>query len=129
MSSPIKTYRDLVVWQKAMSLVTEVYEVSRRFPKEELYGITSQLRRAAVSIPSNIAEGHARRSRSEYARLVQIAIGSLNELQTQLEITVNLKYLSKTDFERLEDRFREIDRMLSSLFEKLSLPQIPPHRK
>jgi four helix bundle protein len=126
MSSSIKTFRDLLVWQKAMSLVTEIYEASRLFPKDELYGLTSQLRRAAISIPSNISEGHARRSRSEYSRFVQIALGSLNELQTQLEIAANLGYLAKSQFDDLHEKSREIERMPSSLHQKLALPQSPP---
>jgi len=79
----IKSYRDLFVWQKAMELVTAVYTITKDFPKEELYGLTAQIRRSAVSVPSNIAEGYGRKSTLEYIRLLQIACGSLYELQTQ----------------------------------------------
>ena len=79
----IRTYRDLIVWQKSMALVTDVYRVTRVFPKNEQYGLTSQLRRCAVSIPSNIAEGYGRRASNDYLRFLSIANGSLFELQTQ----------------------------------------------
>jgi len=115
----VKTYRDLIVWQKAMVLVTEIYKVSKSFPRREDYGLTSQLRRCAVSIPSNIAEGYGRHSRNEYVRFLQIASGSLYELQTQMEISANLEYLKKDDFERLYEMTREIERMLSSLIRRL----------
>jgi len=123
MSTSIRTFRDLLVWQKAMSLVTEIYGVSRAFPKEEVYGLTAQIRRAAISIPSNLAEGYARRSRVEYGRFVQIACGSLYELQTQLEIATNLGYLTRLGFEALFEKSREIERMLSSLHQKLAQPK------
>jgi four helix bundle protein len=120
MSSTIKTFRDLLVWQKAMVLVTEIYRASKSFPKEEAYGLTSQLRRCAVSIPSNLAEGYARRSRADYTRFVQIATGSLYELDTQLEIALNLEYLTKARYIELHAQAREIERMLSSLHQKLT---------
>jgi four helix bundle protein len=91
----VKTYRDLVVWQKAMQLVTEVYLITRKLPKDETYGLIAHVRRSSISIPSNIAEGYGRKSTNDYIRFLQIAIGSLYELQTQLEICLNLKYLSR----------------------------------
>lgn len=115
----IKSYRDLVVWQKSMALITEIYSITRLFPKEELYGLVSQIRRSAVSIPSNIAEGYGRYSTNDYTRFLQIAIGSLYELQTQLEICLNLGYLSKDTFEKVYEQSREIERMLSSLIKKV----------
>jgi len=115
----VKTYRDLIVWQKAMVLVTEIYKVSKSFPRREDYGLTSQLRRCAVSIPSNIAEGYGRNSRNEYIRFLQIASGSLYELQTQLEIAANLGYLKKDEFELLYESTREVERMLSVLIRRL----------
>ncbi|RJQ46773.1 MAG: four helix bundle protein [Nitrospiraceae bacterium] len=119
----MKTYRDLGVWQKAMQLVTQVYFVTKEFPKEEIYGLTSQIRRCSVSIPSNIAEGYGRSSTNDYLRFLQIASGSLYELQTHLEICLNLKYLSKEIFEDVHEKSREIERMLSSLMRKLGLPK------
>ena len=115
----MRNYRDLIVWQKSMALVTEVYSITRLFPKEELYGLVSQTRRSAVSIPSNIAEGYGRHSTNDYTRFLQIAIGSLYELQTQLEICLNLGYLLKDTFEKAYEQSREIERMLSSLIKKV----------
>lgn len=116
----IKTYRDLIVWQKAMLLVNKVYKVSANFPDIEKYALTSQLRRSAVSIPSNIAEGYGRRSTGDYIRFLNIAMGSLFELQTQIEIALNQVYLNKEIFDLIYEDSREVDRMLSSLIRKLS---------
>jgi len=116
---PIRTYRDLIVWQKAMALVTRVYTLTRPFPREETYTLTSQIRRAAISIPSNIAEGFGRYSTPDYLRFLQIAAGSLFELQTQLEIARNLGYMEAAPFDELVNDAREIERMLSSLIAKL----------
>ena len=115
----IKTYRDLLVWQKSMRLVTAVYRCTGQFPKSEVYGLTPQLQRCAVSIPSNIAEGYGRRSTGDYLRFLQIAMGSVFELQIQLEIACNLEYLMKERFEELYEQSREVERMLSSLITKL----------
>lgn len=115
----IRTYRDLLVWQKAMKLVTWIYKETKNFPAEELYGLTSQLRRCAISLPSNIAEGYGRRSTQDYIRFLRIASGSLYELQTQVEIALNLTYLNHEQFERLYETTREIERMLSSLIHKV----------
>ena len=116
----IRTYRDLIVWQKAMALVLETYRLSKRFPKNETYGLAAQMRRCAVSIPSNIAEGYGRNSTSDYVRFLRIATGSLYELQTQMEISSKLEYLKRADFDRLYESSREIERMLSSLSRKLN---------
>ena len=115
----IKTYRDLLVWKKSMALVTEIYKISKSFPKEELYGLISQIRQSAVSIPSNIAEGYGRNSTQDYVRFLRIAAGSLYELQTQLEISSNLGYLNKDNFEKTCDSTKEIERMLGSLISKI----------
>lgn len=117
----IKTCRDLIVWQKSMALITEVYKAVRNFPKEETYGLTGQLRRCAVSIPSNIAEGYGRNSSSDYVRFLNIAMGSLYELQTQLEISLNLGYFTENNYKGLSEASREIERMLSSLIRKLNV--------
>ena len=93
----MKTFRDLLVWQKSMSFVTEIYKVSKSFPKEEVYGLISQIRRSAVSVPSNISEGYGRQGINDYLRFFNIAFASLFELQTQLEIAFNLN-LSKKKF-------------------------------
>ncbi len=115
----MKTYRDLIVWQKAMDFVKEVYRYTKDFPKEESYGLTMQVRRSSVSIPSNIAEGYGRRSTGDYQRFLQIAMGSVFEAQTQIEISFNLGYMSKDSFEKIYESSREIERMLSSLCEKI----------
>jgi len=115
----MKTYRALFVWQKSMDLVKKIYSATRSFPKEELYGLTGQIRRCAVSIPSNIAEGYGRHSATEYVRFLRIATGSLYELQTQIEISLDLDFLKKGDHANLSSRCIEIEKMLSSLINKL----------
>ena len=120
MNTAVRTYRDLIVWQKAMVLVTEVYRISKNIPISEIYGLISQMHRCAVSIPSNIAEGYGRHSTNDYVRFLQIASGSLYELQTQLEISANSGYLKKGGSERLLALTGEIERMLSSLIRKLN---------
>jgi len=115
----IRSYRDLLIWQKSMAMVTEIYRLSRSFPKEEIYGLTAQIRRAAVSIPSNIAEGFGRYSKTDYVRFLQIAAGSLFELQTQLEISRNLGFVEERLFNKFLAQTRELERMLGSLIVKL----------
>jgi len=117
----VRTYRDLIVWQKSMRFVTDVYSMTRKMPKDELYGLISQIRRSAVSIPSNIAEGYGRSSTADYLRFLHVAISSLYEVQTQLEIGVNLEYFNKEVFFRLYEGSREIERMLSSLNRKIKI--------
>ncbi len=121
--SQIRTYRDLLVWQKAMKLVTEVYVITKEFPSSELYGLTSQIRRSAVSIPSNIAEGYARNSDGDFVRFLRIACGSVYELQTQMEIAQNLGYLTVSKSENTSQLSMEIEKMLSSLIGKISKSQ------
>jgi four helix bundle protein len=120
----MKSFRELLVWQKAMELVTFAYRLTSRFPKEELYGLTGQIRRAAISIPSNIAEGYGRNSTADYVRFLRTASGSLYELETQAEIAVNLGYMESEAFARLRDCTSEIGRMLGSLIAKLSKPKV-----
>ncbi|HQT91318.1 MAG TPA: four helix bundle protein [Candidatus Kryptobacter bacterium] len=117
----MKTYRDLVVWQKSMAFVTGVYKVTKTFTKEEQFGLVSQMRRCAVSIPSYIAEGYGRISRGDYVRFLQVAMGSLFEIQTQLQIALNLEFLDKSEFGSSFDKSREIERMLSALISKLNV--------
>ncbi len=115
----VKSHRDLVVWQKSMNLVTEVYLCIRDFPKEEIYGLTSQLKRAVVSIPSNIAEGHGRDSTKEYIHFLSIAYGSLMEVETQLQIAVNLKFIEQPEANKLFYATAEIGRMINGLSRSL----------
>jgi four helix bundle protein len=110
-------YRDLIVWQKAIALVTEIYRVTREFPKDELYGLTSQIRRAAVSIPSNVAEGQGRLTRGEFRQFLGQARGSYAELETQLIIANNLGLLQNTD--ELFNRLAEVGRLLNGLLSSL----------
>lgn len=116
----IKTYRDLIVWQKPIILVKKIYLISRVLPDEEKFGLISQMRRASASIPSNIAEGYGRRSTADYIRFLNIAIGSLFELQTQIEITYRLSYISLNNYNDVFDETREIERMLCSLVAKIN---------
>lgn len=115
----IKIYRDLIVWQKSMSMVQLIYTLTKKFPDSEKYGMTSQLRRAAVSIPTNIAEGYGRQSTKDYIRFLLIARGSLYELQTELEISNNLNFVDKNTFDKAYKNTREIEAMLQSLISKL----------
>ncbi|MDI9863791.1 four helix bundle protein [Flectobacillus sp. DC10W] len=115
----IKSFRDLLVWQKSMSLVTSIYQLTRDFPHSEMFGLTSQLRRASISIPSNIAEGYGRNTSKDYLRYLQIALGSLYEIQTQLEIASNLHFLEIFDFNKMISLCLEIERMLTSLIAKI----------
>ena len=108
-------HRDLEVWQKAMQLVTDVYLVTQAFPREELYGLSSQLRRAAVSVPSNIAEGCGRSSKKEFSQFLCHARGSLLEVETQLEIAQNLGYLPDKRVRELLLKSNRIGRMLNGL--------------
>ena len=112
-------FRKILVWQKAMALTTKIYNNSQKFPKEEIFGLTSQLRRSAISIPSNIAEGYGRNSTGDYKRFLQIAVGSLYELQTQIEIAFRLKYLPEVSFENIIGLCTEIDKMLYSIIQKI----------
>ena len=116
----MKNYRDLIVWQKAMKLVTGIYKHTKSFPEDERYGLTSQLRRSSVSLPSNMAEGYGRNSTQDYIRFLRIANGSLFELQTQLEIARNLSFITGEVFAELYESSREIERMLSSLIKKIN---------
>lgn len=119
MSGMIKTFRDLLVWQKSMSLVTEVYKASASFSSDERFGLTSQLRRCVVSIPSNIAEGFGRDTTNDYPRFLGIAKGSLYEAQSQIEIGRNLQCIEDSRFNTLLEQAREIERMLTSMIRKL----------
>lgn len=113
-----KSYRDLIVWQKSMQLVTDIYLVTNKMPYKEQFNLVSQLNRASVSIPSNIAEGFGRRSRKEFIRFLNISSGSLFELQTEIEIAFNIQLIDKEQFDDIYSRTSEIDKMLRSLIMK-----------
>lgn len=125
----VNNYRDLVVWQQGIQLVKLIYKITSTFPKEEMYGLTSQMRRCAVSIPSNIAEGHARDSLKEYIQFLSIAVGSLAELQTQLILSRELELgtkLSIVEAEELADKSLKMIRSLQRAL-KAKLPQPTTH--
>ena len=111
----VKNFRELIAWQKSVDLVIEIYQASASFPKEELYGLTSQLRRAAISIPSNIAEGQGRDSTPEFLRFLSIAYGSICELQTQVIIAQRLEYLSDKTANSLFELSAEVARIVNGL--------------
>jgi four helix bundle protein len=115
----VQSYKDLIVWQKEIDMFEMIYQVTRNFPKEELYGLTNQLRRAAVSIPSNIAEGHARASTAEFVRFLSIARGSLAEVETHLLIARRLAYLSNDQLAPILSLPIEINKMTNGLMAKL----------
>jgi four helix bundle protein len=117
------SYRELLVWQKSISLVVEIYQLTESFPKSELYGLTSQMRRAAVSIPSNIAEGSARGHRQEYCQFVKIAYASGAELETHLEIAKQLQFVSSVYVKNTEALLEETMKMLNALAKSLSKPR------
>ncbi len=120
-SERVKSYEDLVVWQKAMGLVMDVYRATSQFPHEEMYGLTSQLRRSAVSIPSNIAEGQGRATRGEFIQFLGHARGSLFELKTQLFIAARLDYVSPECEIRLASQAQEVGRILNGLLSSLGI--------
>lgn len=115
----MQSYRELIVWQRAVDLVVEVYRITKKFPREELFVLVSQMRRAAISIPSNIAEGYARRSRKEYIQFVQTSFGSAAELETQLEISRRLDYLEIETFNKLSENLTDVQKMLHGLLSSL----------
>lgn len=115
----IKSYKDLIVWQKAIKLVKEIFLLTDKFPKSELYGIISQIRRAAISIPSNIAEGYGRRSKKEYLQFYSIAYGSALELETQIIISKELLFTSSENFVKVDLLLDEICRMLNSMISQM----------
>lgn len=116
----VKNYRELIVWQKAMHLVVEVYRATQLFPKEEIYGLTSQVRRAAVSIPSNIAEGQGRQTTPDFLRHLSIAYGSLLEMETQHLISLRLGYVAPDVSENILERSGEVGRLLNGLIASLT---------
>ena len=116
----MSNFKELMVWQKAIDLVTEIYKITRAFPKEEVFGLVSQMQRAAVSIPSNIAEGHERNSDKEFAQFLCIARGSLAELETQIIIAEKLSYITKEQRISILNNYYEIGRMINGLLKKIN---------
>lgn len=116
----IRSYRDLEVWQKAMDFVVICYQIAERFPKTEVYGLASQLQRAAVSVPANIAEGQGRSHTKEFLNHLSMAYGSLLEVETHLQIAARLNYLENSSLQSLSEKSAEIGRMLNGLMQALN---------
>ena len=115
----LRSYQELIGWKKGIELVTDIYRLTQKFPKQEIYGLTSQIRRAAVSIPSNIAEGQGRMSRGEFKQFLGHARGSVFELESQILIACNLDYLSTEEGKFLLGRVTELGRILNGLLNAL----------
>lgn len=115
----IQSYTDLIVWQRSMELVVAIYGLTDRFPKSEMYGLTSQMRRAAVSIPSNIAEGRRRGSQKDFRHFLLIAFGSGSELETQIEIAKRLKFGNNLDYSKVDTLLDEVMKMLNKMTSNL----------
>lgn len=120
MSNKIKSFRDLNIWKLSMELVENIYGITETFPAKETYGLSSQMRRCAVSIPSNIAEGFTRRHEKEYKQFIYIALGSCAELETQLEIALRLEYINDQTLNCLVDKTNHTTRMGINLIKNLS---------
>jgi four helix bundle protein len=124
----MRNYRDLKTWSKAHNLTLELYKLSRQFPKEEIYGLTSQLRRAASSIGANLAEGCGRQTNSEFARFVRISMGSASELDYHLLLARDLGFFEKDIYERAAKSLTEVRKMLASLLSTIEI-EAPPKAK
>lgn len=116
----IKNYRDLLVWQKAMDMTIMLYRIVRKLPKEETYALSDQMRRAAISIPSNIAEGFGRNSTKEYTHFLYITKGSVCELETQLVLCVRIEYLTEIEIQPIMDLLDEIGKMITTITKNLN---------
>ena len=119
MTEKIKNFQDLRIWQKGIEVVKDIYILTKKFPKEELYGLTSQMRRSAVSIPSNIAEGFRRYHNKEYKQFLYIAMGSCAELETQIIIATELGYINDINKIEIIEKLKYICRMINQLIKKL----------
>jgi four helix bundle protein len=122
----LRNYKELKVWEKSYQLCLEVYRITKGFPKIEIYSLISQMRRAALSIPSNIAEGYGRKTLSEYLRFPYIAYGSVCELETQIMLSGDLGYLNGTQLSKLQKEVGEIERMLQALIKSLGNKPLNP---
>jgi len=122
----LKNYKELKVWQKAYQLCITIYKITKHFPKDERYGLISQIRRSAVSVPSNIAEGYGRKTTPEYIQSLYIAYGSHCELETQILLSKDLGYIKTEDFEILQRDIGEVERMLKALIKSLQNKHLNP---
>ncbi len=115
----MRDFRNLNIWKLGIDVVKQIYNITKKFPNSELYGLTNQMRRASVSIPSNIAEGASRKSNADFARFLEIAIGSAFELETQLILSKELEYLNQEDFEKVTDNLHKFQKQLNALLTKV----------
>jgi len=122
----LKSFKELKVWQKSYKLCLHIYKVTKLFPKDEMYGLTSQIRRSAVSIPSNIAEGYGRKTTLEYVRFLYIAYGSVCELETQTMLSGDLDYVGKSRLQKLRAEIGDVERMLKALIKSLENKHLDP---
>lgn len=120
MSENVRTHKNLKIWQRSIAMVTQVYKLTETFPKSEVFGLINQIRRASVSVPSNIAEGAGRNSHKEFNQFLHIALGSAAELETQFLIAKNLCYISQIQYMQIEQELQEIIRMISALTKTLT---------
>lgn len=118
-----KSYKDLIVWQKSIKLIMEIYKLTQAFPRSEQYGIVAQMRRAAVAIPSNIAEGYARQYRPEYVQFLSVAFASAAELETQIIISQKLGFGKDSSYKTIYALLEEVSKMLRGMIRKLKLPK------
>jgi four helix bundle protein len=125
-SEMLKNYKELNVWQKSYKLCLHIYKITKCFPKDEMYGLTSQIRRSAVSIPSNIAEGYGRKTTLEYVRFFYIAYGSVCELETQTMISGDLGYVEKERLQELREEIGDVERMLKAMIKSLENKHLNP---
>ena len=116
----MKSYRDLIVWQKSMDVVTLIYKLVKQFPDDEKFGLISQIKRSSVSVPSNIADGYGRNYTKDYIRFLNIARGSLYEMQTQLQVALNLDFIVEEDLNEINSLSVEVEKMLNSLINKIA---------
>jgi four helix bundle protein len=119
MENKIKSFRDLDIWKKGIKIVRDIYEITENFPKQEMYGLSNQMRRAAISIPSNVSEGFRRYHNKEYKQFLYIALGSCAELETQITIAKELKYITESSEAKLLEDIDHVCRMTSNLMKKL----------
>lgn len=117
----IQNYKDLIVWQKSVDLSVLIYEITEKFPKEEMYGLSSQMRRASISIASNIAEGKQRGTKKDFLHFLRISKGSASELETQIVISKKLNFSKNINYSKIEDTLEEVMKMLRGIIYKLSL--------
>jgi len=126
MNEKLKSFKELRVWKQSYELVLAIYQITKNFPKDELYGIVSQMRRASISIVSNIAEGYARKSKMEYIQFLSIAYSSLSELETQIMLSKDLSYLAEENYIKLMEMKDQVGGMLYKLIQKLRFASTEP---